>query len=87
MERVTVITTEAGGGEQVHGMTANAFMSVSLQPPLVLWSLHLAASTLVHFEAADGYVVEPDDVDALQHLVVAERLVNTPQLERAHAPK
>jgi flavin reductase (DIM6/NTAB) family NADH-FMN oxidoreductase RutF len=33
---VTVITTLSG--EQVHGMTANAFMSVSLQPPLILIS-------------------------------------------------
>jgi flavin reductase (DIM6/NTAB) family NADH-FMN oxidoreductase RutF len=34
---VTVITTRAG--EQVHGMTANAFMSASLRPPLVLISV------------------------------------------------
>src|SRR5262245_64039155 len=34
---VTVLTTRLG--EQVHGMTANAFMSVSLQPPLVLVSI------------------------------------------------
>ena len=34
---VTVLTTR--DGEQVHGMTANAFMSVSLRPPLVLISL------------------------------------------------
>jgi flavin reductase (DIM6/NTAB) family NADH-FMN oxidoreductase RutF len=34
---VTVLTTRVG--EQVHGMTANAFMSVSLRPPLVLISL------------------------------------------------
>ena len=34
---VTVLTTRVG--EQVHGMTANAFMSVSLQPPLVLISI------------------------------------------------
>ena len=34
---VTVITTKAG--EQIHGMTANAFMSVSLRPPLVLISV------------------------------------------------
>jgi flavin reductase (DIM6/NTAB) family NADH-FMN oxidoreductase RutF len=32
-----VITTLKG--EQVHGMTANAFMSVSLEPPLVLISV------------------------------------------------
>jgi flavin reductase (DIM6/NTAB) family NADH-FMN oxidoreductase RutF len=34
---VTIITTRVG--EQVHGMTANAFMSVSLQPPLILISV------------------------------------------------
>jgi flavin reductase (DIM6/NTAB) family NADH-FMN oxidoreductase RutF len=34
---VTVLTTRAG--EHVHGMTANAFMSVSLRPPLVLVSI------------------------------------------------
>ncbi len=34
---VTVVTTLKG--EQVHGMTANAFMSVSLEPPLVLVSV------------------------------------------------
>jgi flavin reductase (DIM6/NTAB) family NADH-FMN oxidoreductase RutF len=34
---VTVITTRIGG--QVHGMTANAFMSVSLRPPLILISV------------------------------------------------
>ena len=34
---VTVLTTRVG--EQVHGKTANAFMSVSLQPPLVLISI------------------------------------------------
>jgi flavin reductase (DIM6/NTAB) family NADH-FMN oxidoreductase RutF len=34
---VTVLTTRVG--EQIHGMTANAFMSVSLRPPLVLISI------------------------------------------------
>lgn len=34
---VTVITTEVDG--QVHGMTANAFMSVSLTPKLILVSV------------------------------------------------
>ena len=34
---VTVITTRVG--DQIHGMTANAFMSVSLEPPLVLISV------------------------------------------------
>lgn len=34
---VTVITTQVGG--EAHGMTVNAFMSVSLRPPLVLISV------------------------------------------------
>ena len=45
---VTVITTRSG--ESVHGMTANAFMSVSLRPPLVLVSVDRRArlSNLLH---------------------------------------
>jgi flavin reductase (DIM6/NTAB) family NADH-FMN oxidoreductase RutF len=45
---VTVITTTRG--EQVHGMTANAFMSVSLQPPLILVSIDRRArmNALLH---------------------------------------
>jgi flavin reductase (DIM6/NTAB) family NADH-FMN oxidoreductase RutF len=45
---VTVLTTRVG--DQVHGMTANAFMSVSLQPPLVLVSVDRRArmSDLLH---------------------------------------
>ncbi len=39
---VTVVTVETADGE-VHGMTANAFCSVSLRPPLVLVCVdHLA---------------------------------------------
>jgi flavin reductase (DIM6/NTAB) family NADH-FMN oxidoreductase RutF len=34
---VTIVTTEHDG--QVHGMTANGFMSVSLEPPLVVVSI------------------------------------------------
>ena len=45
---VTVLTTRSG--ETVHGMTANAFMSVSLRPPLVLVSVdnRAAMSNLLH---------------------------------------
>ena len=35
---VTVITTRATDGTSV-GLTANSFNSVSLDPPMVLWSL------------------------------------------------
>lgn len=40
---VTIVTTPKGDG--VHGMTANAFMSVSLEPPLVLISVDKRANT------------------------------------------
>ena len=45
---VTVLTTSSG--ESVHGMTANAFMSVSLEPPLVLVSIDRRSrmSNLLH---------------------------------------
>jgi flavin reductase (DIM6/NTAB) family NADH-FMN oxidoreductase RutF len=45
---VTVLTTRSG--DTVHGMTANAFMSVSLRPPLVLVSVDRRArmSYLLH---------------------------------------
>ena len=43
---VTVLTTRVA--EQVHGMTANAFMSVSLRPPLVLVSVDRRARMNAH---------------------------------------
>ena len=38
---VTIVTVELEG--EIHGMTANAFMSVSLEPPLVLVSVNRRA--------------------------------------------
>ncbi len=43
---VTVITVAAGN--EVRGMTANAFMSVSLSPPLVLVSINNRARIRAH---------------------------------------
>ena len=58
---VTVITTQAG--DQVHGMTANAFMSVSLRPPLVLISVDKRAKmhALLHEGKRIGVSVLSDD--------------------------
>ncbi len=44
---VTVITVETPEGA-VHGMTANAFCSVSLRPPLVLVCIDHLAETYLH---------------------------------------
>src|SRR5690606_31180375 len=39
------------------GMTVSSFNSVSLQPPLVLWSLSLTSSSREVFEQCERYVV------------------------------
>lgn len=46
---VTIITTRSADGAPV-GITANSFNSVSLNPPLVLWSLAKTARSLTVFE-------------------------------------
>jgi hypothetical protein len=52
---VTIITTR--GGDQVHGMTANAFMSVSLEPPLVLISVDKRAKMCALLHEGRSYGV------------------------------
>ena len=57
---VTIITTRAvddDGRPQLLGFTANSFNSVSLDPPLVLWSLALAAGSLAVFLDNSHYAV------------------------------
>ena len=53
---VTVICAAQGDGRFV-GFTANSFNSVSLTPPLVLWSLGSRSASLPAFERADRYAV------------------------------
>jgi len=53
---VTVVTTRTTDGSDV-GLTANSFNSVSLQPPLVLWSLAKSAGSLPAFMAAEHFAV------------------------------
>ncbi len=53
---VTIITTESQNGERV-GITANSFNSVSLDPPLILWSIASASLSLSIFEAASDFAV------------------------------
>ncbi|MEA2289654.1 MAG: hypothetical protein QOD55_1651 [Solirubrobacteraceae bacterium] len=62
---VTIITTRVG--EQVHGMTANAFMSVSLEPPLVLISVDRRTKMcgLLHEGSCYGVSVLCDGQSAL----------------------
>src|SRR6267142_6288237 len=62
---VTIITTRLG--EQIHGMTANAFMSVSLQPPLILISVDRRAkmNALLREDARFGISVLEETQTAL----------------------
>lgn len=53
---VTIVTTCTPEGEWV-GLTVNSFSSVSLDPPLVLWSLDLSSPSLAAFESASHYAV------------------------------
>ena len=48
---VAVVTARGRGGHSI-GLTINSFSSVSLEPPLVLWSLSQRSSTLADFSAA-----------------------------------
>jgi flavin reductase (DIM6/NTAB) family NADH-FMN oxidoreductase RutF len=53
---VTVVSTRAADGSPA-GLTVNSFNSVSLEPPLVLWSLALKAHSLTAFQACRYYAV------------------------------
>src|SRR6202161_2759499 len=53
---VTVITAVAADGRP-YGLTCNSFASVSLNPPLVLWSLGMFSQGLAIFQNASHFAV------------------------------
>jgi 3-hydroxy-9,10-secoandrosta-1,3,5(10)-triene-9,17-dione monooxygenase reductase component len=53
---VTIVTSRDAEGRDV-GLTANSFNSVSLDPPMVLWSLAKSARSLPAFLAASHFAV------------------------------
>jgi len=53
---VTIITAAAPDGKP-YGLTCNSFASVSLNPPLVLWSLVVYSSSLTVFQNASHFTV------------------------------
>lgn len=66
---VTVITVRADNGANL-GVTANSFNSVSLDPPLILWSLSKSAASVPVFKAAEYFAVHvlaEDQVDLSDH--------------------
>ena len=94
---VTVITTH-GPGEQ-YGMTANAFSSLSLDPPLVLWSLactsvnhrafcgtrHFAVHVLDSRQTALARHFATKDIDRFGELATEAGLHGLPLLPDYHA--
>ena len=53
---VTVVTTTNEAGEPV-GVTASSFNSVSLDPPLVLWSLAKTSKSMPAYQSSGGFNV------------------------------
>ena len=59
---VTIVTCRDEHGEPV-GLTANSFNALSLDPPLVLWSLRQASSTISAFTNASHFAINVLSVD------------------------
>jgi flavin reductase (DIM6/NTAB) family NADH-FMN oxidoreductase RutF len=53
---VTVVTTCSPDG-RLEGLTVNSFAAVSLDPPLILWSLRREADSLPSFVASRRFVI------------------------------
>ena len=53
---VTIITA-AGADGKPYGLTCNSFASVSLNPPLVLWSLVIFSQSMTVFQNASHFAV------------------------------
>lgn len=66
---VTIVTARGVDGRRV-GITANSFNSVSIAPPLVLWSLSRRAGALPAFAAGSHYAI---NILAADQRVLADR--------------
>jgi len=69
---VTIITAQGSDGVRV-GLTASSFNSVSLEPPLVLWSLARQARTMPVFGRGSHYAI---NILAAEQRAVAEQFAS-----------
>src|SRR5450432_2982307 len=69
---VTIVTARGVDGEPI-GLTANSFNSVSIAPPLVLWSLSRQAGSMPAFARGSHYAI--NILAAGQH-ALAERFAS-----------
>lgn len=74
---VTVVTAQNAAGEKV-GVTANSFNSVSLDPPLVLWSLAKKSSSYAVFKSAGYFCI---------HILSAEQMALSNHFAKSAANK
>ena len=74
---VTIVTARDPGGEPV-GLPANSFNSVSLAPPMVLWSLALSSHSLPAFRDATAWAV---------HILAADQQDMSDRFARSGADK
>ena len=70
---ITVVTTRDAAGQPV-GLTVNSFNSVSLDPPLIVWSLSRQLSQREAFEQCSHYAVNvlAADQEALSRLFASK---------------
>jgi len=74
---VTVITTRLADGS-FRGLTASSFNSVSLEPPLVLWSLGSCANSMPIFSGNSHYVVNILSADQAELAMQFSRRAENP---------
>jgi flavin reductase (DIM6/NTAB) family NADH-FMN oxidoreductase RutF len=74
---VTIVTARDASGVPV-GLTANSFNSVSLDPPLVLWSLSQQAGSMSAFTAGSHYAV---------HILAADQRALAERFAQRHADR
>src|SRR5688572_20547815 len=70
---VTIVTTRTASGDPI-GLTANSFSSVSLSPPLVLWSLSLRSPNLSNFLQAPYFAI---NILAWDQVEIAQRFAQS----------
>lgn len=82
---VTIVSTLAASGAPC-GLTVNSFTTVSLDPPLVAWSLKSSSPSLGHFDAAQAGAIS---ILAHDQAELAQRFAS-PQADKfdgvAHSP-
>jgi len=80
---VTVVTALSADGEPI-GVTISSFNSVSLEPPLILWSLSLNSPNLETFRNASHYAI---NVLSLNQQAISDRFASRSNKSFAGIPQ